>query len=190
MGRTAARLRRTRTEPKSEAEPKAAPARRPKAAPPQRHQLPLPLRVLSMLLAFAFSFLRRAGVMILMRDGVLRYGLVRDAFSLLRAPRALALALPSTPASATTPAAAAQVPLARTCFGRLLGFGLAFAFGLLALRDFFALLGLRLGIFPRREQFGLGLLHLLRELPRGVRRMHLLAALDQIRLLAGDGLIR
>jgi VanZ family protein len=54
MGRTAARLRRARTEPKTEAGPKAAPARRPKPAPPQRHQLPLPLRVLSMLLAFAF----------------------------------------------------------------------------------------------------------------------------------------
>jgi len=54
MGRTAARLRRTRTEPKTEAGPKAArPTRRTKPAPPQRYRLPLPLRVLSMLLGFA-----------------------------------------------------------------------------------------------------------------------------------------
>ncbi|WP_406463578.1 VanZ family protein [Streptomyces sp. NBC_01622] len=54
MGRTAARLRRARTEPKTEAGPKAARApRRTKPAPPQRYQLPLPLRLLSMLLGFA-----------------------------------------------------------------------------------------------------------------------------------------
>ena len=55
MGRTAARLRRTRTEPKTEAGPKAArPTRRTKPAPPQRYRLPLPLRLLSMLIGFAF----------------------------------------------------------------------------------------------------------------------------------------
>ncbi|WP_019068506.1 VanZ family protein [Streptomyces hokutonensis] len=55
MGRTAARLRRTRTEPKTEAGPKAARApRQSKPAPPQRYRLPLPLRLLSMLIGFAF----------------------------------------------------------------------------------------------------------------------------------------
>ncbi|MFJ9630676.1 VanZ family protein [Streptomyces sp. NPDC101175] len=56
MGRTAARLRRTRTEPKTEAGPKTARAPRPSkpAPPPQRYQLPLPLRLLSMLLGFVF----------------------------------------------------------------------------------------------------------------------------------------
>jgi len=55
MGRTASRLRRNRTEPKTEAGPKAARAPRPsKPEPPQRYQLPLPLRLLSMLLGFVF----------------------------------------------------------------------------------------------------------------------------------------
>ncbi|WP_262056877.1 VanZ family protein [Streptomyces sp. STR69] len=55
MGRTASRLRRIRTEPKTEAGPTAARTpRRSKPEPPQRHRLPLPLRLLSMLLGFVF----------------------------------------------------------------------------------------------------------------------------------------
>src|SRR6185312_16335113 len=91
----------------------------------------------------------------------------------------LAFAVPA--ASASTPAAAPS--RLAVAFARLRGFffGLFGGFFL----AFHGVVGLRL-VFDRRQQFRLRL-RLLRELPRRVRRMHLLAAIDHVGLLREIG---